>query len=75
MKSVLNKIKSFDGFGHQIGLSYKGESTFKTLLGGICTIVGRVIIVLAILIELRQIVDQEYDLKKYEMINDVEFAP
>ena len=32
-------ITSLDIFGHPIGINYRGEGTFKTLLGSFCTVV------------------------------------
>ena len=31
-------ITSLDIFGHPIGINYRGEGTFKTLLGSFCTV-------------------------------------
>jgi uncharacterized membrane protein len=38
-------IRSNDIYGHKIGLSFKGETTHKTILGGIFTIMANIIIV------------------------------
>jgi hypothetical protein len=38
-------IRQLDMYGHPINLAFKGETTHKTLLGGVFTILANVIIV------------------------------
>ena len=39
MKAFIdNLLEGFDIFGHQVGVSYKGEGAVKTCLGGFMTI-------------------------------------
>ena len=37
-KDKLKSISKCDIFGHPVGVTYKGEDKFKTLLGSACTI-------------------------------------
>ena len=39
-----NKIRNLDNFGTKFNLSYKGETTYKTLGGGMVTVCFRVLI-------------------------------
>lgn len=32
-------VRKFDIFGAPIGLNYKGENTFSTRIGGLCTLI------------------------------------
>lgn len=32
-------LKSFDGYGHPVGVHYKGSGTYQTKLGCLCTLV------------------------------------
>ena len=38
-----NILRSFDDFGHPMSLTYKGEETFQTSLGGLLSIAVRVL--------------------------------
>jgi hypothetical protein len=44
MGTISKYITKFDIYGHPINLTYKGESTYKTLPGGLCTIFARITI-------------------------------
>jgi hypothetical protein len=37
-KSCSDKIKSYDGFGAPIGVTFKGENVYKTTCGGVVSI-------------------------------------
>ncbi len=39
MKSILSYIVSVDSFGEPISVNYKGDSSYKTLIGALATIV------------------------------------
>ena len=41
MPSFQNWFKSFDGYGEPITVTYKGETTYKTLGGALLTIAMR----------------------------------
>ena len=36
--SLISYLKKFDSFGEPVGVNYKGESTYKTVLGSFCTL-------------------------------------
>jgi hypothetical protein len=44
MSTFSKYITKFDIYGHPINLSYKGESTFKTFPGGLCTIIAKLMV-------------------------------
>ena len=44
-----NSLKGFDIFGHQMGVSYKGEGAVKTRLGGFLTIGTYVLLLINLL--------------------------
>jgi hypothetical protein len=44
MGYISKYITKFDIYGHPINLTYKGESTYKTFPGGLCTLFARVLI-------------------------------
>ena len=48
MERFSDFIKSFDIFGHPVGVNYKGEDTFKTRFGAFCTIAMYVLTVLSL---------------------------
>ena len=37
-KACKKKVKSYDSFGAPIGVTFKGESDYKTVFGGVVTI-------------------------------------
>ena len=45
MNRILNLIRSFDKFGHPIGVNYKGGSKYNTLFGVAATILNFCVIV------------------------------
>ena len=45
-----------DTYGYPITLTYKNETEFKTLLGGILTLVFRIIVILFIVFEAKDII-------------------
>ena len=40
-----NMIKKFDSYGQKINLTYKGESTYKTVFGGVMTLIGQFLVI------------------------------
>ena len=38
MASLVKKLISMDSFGETVAVNYKGDSTYKTLIGAFCTI-------------------------------------
>ena len=47
--TIKERIRSYDVFGSPVGLTYKGDSSFKTVLGGIICILASAIILSAAL--------------------------
>ena len=45
MNRILNLFRSFDKFGHPIGVNYKGRTEFNTLFGVTATMVNFFVIV------------------------------
>ena len=45
MNRILNLIRSFDKFGHPIGVNYKGGGKYNTLFGVAATIINFCVIV------------------------------
>jgi hypothetical protein len=43
-KTLTEWVKGVDNYGHPITLTYKNESEFKSLLGGIATLIFRIAI-------------------------------
>lgn len=38
-KSIVNRMKKLDIFGHQIDFHYKNSSKYKSVIGGIITVI------------------------------------
>ena len=43
MKKFVNFLKGFDKYGHGVGVNYKGNAKFKTLLGVFITLLNLLI--------------------------------
>ena len=56
---LLNKFKSFDIYGHPIGVNYRGDGTFTTFFGSIMTLFTVVLVLTFAGIELERIVTNE----------------
>jgi hypothetical protein len=54
-----NWMKSFDSYGEPIGLKYEGEDTFKTLPGGIMSILLLIIMVFYSLLKFKYMFNKE----------------
>ena len=50
-------IKSLDQYGTRIELNYKGESTFKTFFGGICSIASLVGIIVYLIFQVKNVIE------------------
>ena len=46
-------MKNLDNFGHSISVSYKGQDSHKTMIGGFMTIIVRVLTAITIVIGLQ----------------------
>ena len=47
--SILNLLSSLDEFGHPMSLTYKGEFTYQTLIGGVLSIIMQVLVAIMII--------------------------
>jgi hypothetical protein len=59
MGTISKYITKLDIYGHPINLTYKGESTYKTLLGGIFTILAQFLIISFFLYELMSVINNK----------------
>ena len=57
MGSLLGRVRSFDIFGEPVGLNYKGDSNFKTLLGAFFSILLQSFILFFTLGEFLDLID------------------
>ena len=61
-KRIRRFLKSVDRYGVHVGLTYKNQNCIKSVLGGISTIIARLIILSYLLNKCRNVFDQEYTL-------------
>ena len=57
-KKITKYLRSLDAYGHQINLTYKNDSTFKTLFGGIITIATRAFIFFYFIMEFENVIQR-----------------
>jgi hypothetical protein len=82
-RRIRKAIKSLDIYGYELNLTYKNSQKFKTTLGGIFTIMSRVLLFIYFGFLIRDIVNQKaevklstnfrdlnYDLTEYQLTND-----
>ena len=62
-QSFLQIIRRVDCYGHPINLTYEGQSTFKSLLGGLFTILTRMAILAFFISELIQVVHKKSNIQ------------
>lgn len=41
--ALLERLRGLDDFGHDIKVTYKGQETYQTLLGGFCTLLVKLL--------------------------------
>jgi len=58
-KKAAKWIRNVDSFGHPIQLTYKSEESFKTIFGGVVTLLTRLILIVYLCISLRAIFDKD----------------
>lgn len=63
-------MRSFDSYGHPINLTYNGDSTFKSTVGGFFTILARIAIFGYLVSELLNVIDKKSIVKVSEIIRD-----
>ena len=44
MRKLAEKFRGLDIYGHRVTLHYKGEDSYKTYFGALCTIISSIII-------------------------------
>src|SRR4051794_12589011 len=82
-RRVRKSIKALDIYGYELNLTYKNSQRFKTTLGGLFTLMSRVLLFIYFGFLIRDIVkkkaevklstnfrDLNYDLTEYELTND-----
>ena len=47
--SILSLLRSLDEFGHPMSLTYKGDFTYQTLIGGVLSIIMQVLVAIMII--------------------------
>ena len=57
--SFSNLLKSIDSFGHPIQVNYKGEETFKSLVGGVLSLLSLALTLVLVLKAVNEIVAME----------------
>ena len=57
-KTLSQWVKGFDNYGYPISLTYKNESEFKSLLGGIATIMFRFAIFMYIVFQIKGLAER-----------------
>ncbi len=56
-KKLASIIRNRDIFGHEVKLTYKGDSQFKTLFGGIMSLTCMAIILAFVIAEFKRVAD------------------
>ena len=57
--SLIKSVQGLDDFGHPIGVTYKGEETFQSFIGGLCTIILKFLTSLIILKSISEVIYME----------------
>ena len=68
LNKLLRIIRSIDSYGHPISLTYKNESTFKSLLGGVFTILTRLCVFAFLLSEILDVINKKSTVKIADQI-------
>ena len=55
-RSFKSFIKSVDQYGYPISLTYKNENEYKSILGGIVTLIFRFAVLLYVVFEIKDII-------------------
>eukprot|EP00347_Sterkiella_histriomuscorum_P014184 403361841 len=56
---ILEKIRNLDSYGHPISLSYKDSSTYKSVFGGIFTLIARIGLLAYFLVDISQVFQKQ----------------
>ncbi len=68
-------IRNFDSYGHPINLTYEGETTYKSFIGGLLTILTRVAILSYLISELLQVLDKKSTVEVSEFKQNAALDP
>ncbi len=63
-------VRSIDSYGHPINLTYNGDSTYKSMLGGFFTILARLGILAFLIIEILNVADKKSTVQISEIIEN-----
>ena len=73
--SVANKLRNIDAYGHPINLTYKNDTTYKSLLGGAATILTRIGIFAFFLVELMNVINKKDSIRTSSIVRDFAIDP
>ena len=57
--SLMRLLVSFDQFGYNFKLTYKGEDTYQTRLGGLCTFILKVITLIMMVVHAKSMIEMD----------------
>lgn len=70
ISKLFSIVRSLDSYGHPINLTYNGDSTYKSTIGGLFTIFARIAILGYFVSELLNVVDKKSTVTVSEIIRD-----
>ena len=70
-KKISKILRDQDMYGHQINLTYKNSSTFKSTFGGISTLIMRIAILAYLVSQLIQVINKNSTLTTTEKIRNL----
>ncbi len=69
-KKIASLIRNRDIFGHEVKLTYKGDSQFKTLFGGIMSLIFIAIILAFMISEFKKVADYTIKIEQNTLFYD-----
>ena len=63
MKKLRSLLKSIDTFGIPVSLTYKNEPEIRSVIGGLFTLVARLVIAIYFFIECIEVFNKKYDVQ------------
>ena len=68
-----NLLRSRDAYGHPIGVFYKGDDAYQTLLGGVLTLAAQILTFVLVTQAIQEIIQmEEPTINSYETFIDVD---
>ncbi len=58
-KCISNFLRSQDSLGYPVSLTYKGENTYRSSLGGFLTLIGKLLILIYFCFQIKAVILQE----------------